>query len=143
MLEVILEQKWHLQPVLAAEDGNIQQLSPNQLDLIGKMVKVLSYIEKITKSISCDSASVLMIIPFIRGLCLTLEKNNDSDRGVHTMKADMLWSLNDRYVGVEEEDVLTVATILDPQFKLVHKRMSIYNPQRFDCNIRSFNECFF
>ena len=37
--------------------------------------------------------------------------------GVHTMKADILQSLNDRYDGVEEEDVLAVATILDPQFK--------------------------
>ena len=63
------------------------------------MVKVLSYIEEITKSISCDLASVSMIIPFIHGLRLTLEKNDDSDRGVSTMKADMLQSLNDRYDG--------------------------------------------
>ena len=78
------------------------------------MVNILGYIEEITKSISCDSASVLMIIPFIRGLRLTLEKNDDSDRGVRTMKADMLQSLNDCYDGIEEEDVLAVATILDP-----------------------------
>ena len=57
-----------------------------------------------------------MNIPFIRGLCLTLEKNDDSDRRVHTMKANMLQSLNDCYNG-EEEDVLAVATILDPRFK--------------------------
>ena len=101
----------------AIKYGDIQQLSPNQLDLIGKVIKVLGYIEEITKSISCDSASVSMIIPFIRGLRLTLEKNDDSDRGVRTMKADILQSLNDRYNGVEEEDVLAVATILDPQFK--------------------------
>ena len=101
----------------ATEYGDIQQLSPNQLDLIGKVVKVLSYIEEITKSIPCDSSSVSMIIPFIRGLSLTLDKNDDSDRGVRTMKADMLQSLNDHYDGVEEEDVLTVATTLDPRFK--------------------------
>jgi len=39
----------------ATEYGDIQHLSPSQLDLV---VKVLSYIEEITKSISCDSASV-------------------------------------------------------------------------------------
>ena len=33
------------------------------------------------------------------------------------MKADMLQSLYDWYDGVEEEDVLAIATILDPQFK--------------------------
>ena len=85
-----------------------------QLDLIGKVVQVLGYIKEITKSISCDAASVSIIIPFIRGLRLTPEKNNDSDRGIRTMKAYMLQSLNDRYDGVEEEEVLAVATILDP-----------------------------
>ena len=116
MLEASLEQKMAL-AAYATEYGDIQQLSPNQLDLIGKVVQVLGYIEEITKSISCNAASVSMIIPFICGLCLTLEKNDDSDRGVRTMKADMLQSLNDRYDGVEEEEVLAVATILDPRFK--------------------------
>ena len=116
MLEVILEQKMALAPY-ATEYGDIQQLTPNQLDLIGKLVKVLCYIEEITKSISCDAASVSLIIPFIRGLRLTLEKNDDSDRGVRTMKADMLKSSNDRYDGVEQEGVLAVATLLDPRFK--------------------------
>ena len=101
----------------ATENRDIQQLSPNQLELTGKVVKVLSYIEEITKSISCDAASVSIISPFIRGLRLTLEKNDDSDKGVRTMKADMLQSLNDRYDGVEEEDVLAVPTLLDPHFK--------------------------
>jgi len=80
-------------------------------------MKVLSYIEEITKSISCDAALVSLIIPFIRGLRLTLEKNDDSDRGVCTMKADMLKSLNNRYDCVEQEDVLAIATLLDPCFK--------------------------
>ena len=110
MLEAILEQKMAL-AAYVTEYGDIQQLSPNQLDFIGKVVQVLGYIEEITKSISCDAASVSMIISFIRRLRLTLEKNDDSDRGVRTMKVDMLQSC---YDGVEEEEVLAVATILDP-----------------------------
>jgi len=70
----------------ATEYGDIQHISPSQLDLIGKVVKVLSYIEEITKSKSCDSTSVSMIIPFIRGLRSTLEKNDDSDKGLRIMK---------------------------------------------------------
>ena len=77
------------------------------------MAQALSYTEEITKSISYDAASVSMIIPFIRGLRLTLEKNDDSNRGVRTIKADMLQSLNDCYDGVEEGEVQAVATILD------------------------------
>jgi len=33
------------------------------------------------------------------------------------MKADILQSLNDWYDGVEEKDVLAIATLLDPRFK--------------------------
>ena len=33
------------------------------------------------------------------------------------MKADMFQSVNDHYNGVEEEEVLAVATMLDPHFK--------------------------
>ena len=32
------------------------------------------------------------------------------------MKADMLLSLNRRYVGVETEDIYALATLLDPRF---------------------------
>ena len=53
--------KWHLQS-MSLNMGEIQQLSPNQLDLIGKVVKVLSYIEEITKSIFCDAASIIPIV---------------------------------------------------------------------------------
>ena len=70
MLDAILEKKWHLQP-MPLSTGIFSSF---------KVVKVLSYIEEITKSISCDAASVSLIIPFIQGLCLTLEKNDDSDR---------------------------------------------------------------
>ena len=59
-------------------------------------IRVRKVIQNITKSISCNSASVLMIITFIHGLRLTLEKNGNSNRGVCTMKADMLQSLNER-----------------------------------------------
>jgi len=53
---------------LAAYTNEYGDISSNQLDLVGKVVKILSYIEEIMKSISCDSASVSMIIPFIHGL---------------------------------------------------------------------------
>jgi len=69
MLEVILKQKIAL-AAYATEYGDIQHLSPSQLNLIRKVVKVLSYIEEITKFIS---ALVSMIIPFIHDLRSTLE----------------------------------------------------------------------
>ena len=57
---------------------------------ISKVIAVLNSIEEITKSISTDAASGSLII--IRGLRRTLEIH-DNDRGVRTMKGDMLTSL--------------------------------------------------
>ena len=68
--------------------GDILSLTPNQLDLIGKVIAVLNPFEEITKSIPTDAASVFLIIPFIRVLQRTLE-THDNGHGVRTMKGDM------------------------------------------------------
>ena len=75
---------------------------------------MLGCVEEITKSVS---TSVSLIIPFIQALRLTLEKNDDSDCGVQTMKADMLASPNRCYADIEKNTILSVATLLDPRFK--------------------------
>ena len=40
----------------ATEYGDVQQLTGIQLDLAGKVVKVLGYIEEITKSVSTETS---------------------------------------------------------------------------------------
>ena len=49
----------------AIEYGNVQQLTTTQLELVGKVVKVLGCVEEITKSISTEAASTSLIIPFV------------------------------------------------------------------------------
>ena len=48
-----------------ATEHSIQHLTPNQIDLANKVIAVLSPIEEITKSISTDTTSSSVIIPFI------------------------------------------------------------------------------
>ena len=45
-----------------------------------------------------------------------LNKHND-DAGIRTMKSEVLTSLESRFNYIEEIEELSVATILDPQFK--------------------------
>ena len=73
MLQVITEQKMAL-AAYTTEYGDVRQLTNSQLDLAGKVVKVLGCVEQITKSISTDAVSISLIIPFIQALHLTLEK---------------------------------------------------------------------
>ena len=46
----------------------------------------------------------------------SLEKHH-ADRGVHTMKQEMLKSLKQWYACVESNEILTFSTALDPRFK--------------------------
>ena len=88
MLQSIAEQKMAL-AAYSSEYG-ITQLSSHQLDIVSKIISALNPVEEITKSISAKAASVSAIIPFIWMLLeKSLEKQHD-DRGVQTMKKDML-----------------------------------------------------
>ena len=53
---------------------------------------------------------------FIRAFRTTLE-DHDNDHGIRTMKSEMLDSLNGRYGDPESNEILVLATLLDPQFK--------------------------
>ena len=114
MLNSILEQKMAL--AAYGTENSIPILTTHQLDLASKVVQVLAPIEEITQMIFAEAACISMIIPLVRGLMKTLEKHNQ-DSGVHTMKAEMLASLKQRFADIEKEEHLVLATILDPRYK--------------------------
>ena len=77
MLQSVLEQKVAL-AAYATERSNITVLTPYQLDLAQKVVEALQPIEEITKTISSDSVTIAVVIPFIRMLVKSLEKHHNS-----------------------------------------------------------------
>lgn len=99
-----------------ASEYSIPQLSGNQLDIAAKVITVLSPIEELTKAVSAESSCLSLIIPFVRMLTKTLEKSHD-DRGVQTVKGEMIASIKKRFTCVEENHFLAIATMLDPRFK--------------------------
>ena len=114
MMESILEQKMAL--AAYAAENNIAQLTPMQLEIARRMVFVLSPVEEITQSISKETATLSVVIPNIRVLLRSWEKQDD-DQGIRTMKGEMIKSLKTRFAGVEENRLLSIATIVDPRFK--------------------------
>ena len=115
MLESIYEQKMAL-AAYATEHGGITMLSSNQLDMARKIISALKPIEEITKIISTNSACISAVIPLVKILEKALNKHED-DADILTMKAEMLKSLQCRFDNIEEIDELSIATILDLQFK--------------------------
>ena len=116
MLQVIVEQKVAI-AAYATEYGGIPQLTPNQLNIASKVVAVLGSFEEISMSVSTEEASASLILPFVQALRLTLQKNTDDDRGVLTMKDEMLQSLDKIYKDIKEYEELIIASTLDPRFK--------------------------
>ena len=85
MVESILEQKMAL--TAYAAENSIVQLTPTHLELAKRIVVVLSPVEEITQSISKETAALSFVIPNIRVLLRSWEKQDD-DQGIHTMKRD-------------------------------------------------------
>ena len=110
MLQSIVEQKMCL--AAYGSDSSIPVLT----DIANKVINVLLPVEEITKCISEDTTCISVIISLVRGLKKTLEQS-DEDRGVRTMKSEMLESLQRRFSNIEETDFLVLSTMLDPRFK--------------------------
>jgi len=99
-----------------ATEYGIPQLSSNQIGLAVKVVRVMSAIEEVTKSISVSAVSASVIIPYVRIITRSLDRNSE-DSGIQTMKAQLKVSLSRRFSDIEHNDLLIVATFLDPKFK--------------------------
>ena len=114
MIQSILEQKMALAAYAAKND--IPQLTASQLEKAQRMTLVLAPIEEITQAVSKETATFSLVIPFVRVLLKSWEKE-DNDRGICTMKDQMIQSLKSRFAGIEGNGLLSVATLTDPRFE--------------------------
>ena len=78
-----------------------------------KLVAALETVEKVTKIISTNAASISVQIPLVK----ILQKAYDDDSGIQTIKTEMLKSLERRFNDAEDSKPLLIATCLDPRFK--------------------------
>ena len=98
--ESILEQKMAL--AAYSTENSIAQLTPVQLELAKRIVLVLSPVEEVTKSISKETATLSVVIPNIRALLWSWEKQDD--QGIRTMKEEMIKSLRPDLQGLKRTD---------------------------------------
>ena len=81
----------------ATEHGGITMLNSHQLEIVQKLISLLKPIEEVTKMISTNSACISAVIPLVRILERLLNKHDDDDAGIRTMKSEMLTSLECRF----------------------------------------------
>ena len=116
MLEWLMEQR---QAILAVtSEVNLPvEITTTQWQLMGKVLRVLKPFEEATKEASYANASIGIVIPLVNALVRQLE-SNDNDEGIRNMKTQLLTSLNHRFHNIESFKHYTLATLLDPRYKL-------------------------
>jgi len=114
MLDQIYEQKMDL----AAYDSenSLAQLTPNQLNLVSKLIAAHSPITEVTKFISSDTSSIALVLPFVCIPSKIFAQHHD-DSGVRTMKkkTKSLWR-EDFFARAEDNENTLDETLLDPYF---------------------------
>ena len=75
--------------------------------------------EEATKEAEYLTASISIVIPIVNALIRQLEKECEDEEN-KAMKRKLLASLLTRYQDIEENQFFTVATTLDPRYKLRH-----------------------
>ncbi|RXG61778.1 Zinc finger BED domain-containing protein 4 [Armadillidium vulgare] len=127
MIERALEQKQGIK--LAEDDPELvimadSKMTPNDWDLVPKVIALLAPINNASKAAESDTASIADVIPLTKKL--KYEINEVSDAGIGTMKDALLNQIHQyleggdsrkHFMHIEENPMTTVATLLDPRYK--------------------------
>jgi len=103
--------------VYCTEAEHDKAISNNTWTLLQNVKHLLSPLEQLTRDLSAYDACISAVIPAILGLKLTLEADK-RDVGVKTMKSGLLDALEQRFNPLLTNSYTTVATAVDPRFKL-------------------------
>ena len=103
--------------VYCTETDHDKALGANTWALMENVCHLLAPVEKLTRDFSAYDARLSAVIPGILGLKLTLQADK-RDVGVKTMKSGLLSALDERFDVLLRNTRATVATAIDPQFKL-------------------------
>lgn len=119
MMERILKLKDSL--VLYSGAHTIPILSADEWLDLKKCIAILIPFEEITKELSSATATIASVIPLIYTLknTLEIEKNKeDTSENFQLMIAQMIQDINVRFQDIENNKIYTIATYLDPRYKL-------------------------
>ena len=109
---------------LYAGDHEITIPTANEWQLMEKVLRLLQPFFEVTKKISGDQSILSSVIPDVTALERYLSKYSVKDSGIHTLKDELLKSLQKRFCSNDENEfnilftkVFVMSTLLDPRFK--------------------------
>jgi hypothetical protein len=117
MLQRLLEQRLPIS-VFCSESEAVSNLTPVQWTLLEGVVHLLRPFEEITRNMSSETACISLVIPTVKAISAHLEKDDTHQTSVRLMRTQLLASLKRRLGALQEDSLYSVATLLDPRFKL-------------------------
>ena len=118
MLERILEQKSAIITFHALHSPKWNLYTDREWLLITEIVEILRPIEKFTRLISADNASISIYLPIVKTVIVNLRKVRDNSNGLVTMISALLKGMEERFKNIEKNHKLLVSTCLDPRFQV-------------------------
>ncbi|XP_063227326.1 zinc finger BED domain-containing protein 4-like [Bacillus rossius redtenbacheri] len=103
--------------VLACAELNIPELSNSLWTLMENVIPILEVFDSVTTHISSDHVTVAEVIPLTNLIENELQKPAPAGSGLQGLKNDLLSSIKIRFKDLENSQILTSATLLDPRFK--------------------------
>lgn len=93
-------------------------LSGNEMEMLSEMRNVLLPLETATKIISSEnSMSAAKVIPTAHCICKQIERVEVSNEIASDLKSAVLVKLKERTEEIDNNNILTISTALDPRFK--------------------------
>ena len=118
MLSSILDTKQAVAHVLLNMDNAPVEIRKQDWDLMSKVVKVLKPFKDATLLLSKKDASISVVIPIVTLIIKTLATEDaKDDRGVLTMKRELVKNMERRFCDIESKFYYTAATLLDSKWK--------------------------
>ena len=125
MVRRILEQEEAIRIVLSADRKTSHLiLTWQDVDVLQSIHKALSPVSSLTDILSGDTyATVSAVLPIVHLIDTKLLKEMDEDSQLtkdikHRIKQDLQTRYTEIKLGVEVMDILKVASVLDPRFKM-------------------------
>lgn len=116
MLQRLQQQKRAI--VFASSDLSLPvNLTVSQWDLINLLIDTLNIFDQATLAVSSSSVSVSEIIPIVNSVISELGKPSESGSGIAIVRQSLLDEMNVRYKSIEDNEICSIATLLDPHLK--------------------------
>ncbi|GBP67492.1 Zinc finger BED domain-containing protein 4 [Eumeta japonica] len=131
MINRLIEQKRAISLYITdnPSTANLQQLTERQWEILRECITLLKPFEEVTKITSSTLASISEVIRHTNALLKYLSKPEVSQTcpNIADMKQKLEGEIQSRFQGLEKDKYYSLATLLDPRF-----RMRFFHPQNYE-----------